>query len=93
MGSKFSRLPEREGTTVIFEQETVVGGVEAFHQKWYDGSIASDSFIFSCADIGEMSESELDRLVRSSPLVREGSEIVLEKSDGFCRVDFNRKKV
>ncbi|WP_150132319.1 hypothetical protein [Prosthecochloris sp. GSB1] len=78
---------------MIFEHETVVGGVKAFHQKWYDGVITADSFIFSCADIGEMSESELDRLVRSSPMVPESSEIAVKKSDGFCFVDFNRKKV
>lgn len=93
MGSKFSHLPEREGVTVIFEQETTVGGLDAFHQKWYDGSVAADSLLFAESDVAGMSDVELETVVRRSSMTTADAPVSLERNGGFRRADFNVRKV
>ncbi len=93
MGSKFSHLPEREGVTVIFEQETTVGGLDAFHQKWYDGGAAGDSLLFAESDVAQISDAELEAVVRSSSMTTADALVSLERNGGFLRADFNVRKV
>ena len=93
MGSKFGYLPEREGVTVIFEQETTVGGLDAFHQKWYDGNVAADSLLFAEGDVARMSDTELETIVRGSSMVTADAPMSLKRDGDFRRADFNVRKV
>lgn len=93
MASRFSSVPQETGVTIIFEQEITLGGYQVLYQKWHTEHIASDGVIFVNGDIVEMSDLQLEELVRTSPLLQEGTEVALKRSKCFTTVSFNRRTV
>ena len=91
--SRFCNVPEETGVTVIFEQETTLGDYQVLYQKRHTERIAADSFIFFNDDIVEISDRQLEELVRSSPLMQEKTKISLKRSKSFTSVNFNMRKV
>ncbi len=54
------------------------------------GGIHVESIIFANDDVADLKDQEIESLVRTSPIVNEGSEITLNKLEsGFVFCNFN----
>ncbi|WP_025209089.1 hypothetical protein [Hippea sp. KM1] len=90
MKSKFKDVPIDEDTTILFQQEARLGNYDVLYQKWLWDGIVAESIIFAKEDVKDLEDEEIEKLVKSSPIVKEGSKITLKHSDsGYVFVNFN----
>ena len=90
MSNKFATLPTEKGTKILFQQEAKFEEYDVLYQKWFWAGITAESIIFVTADISDLSDNEIESMVKSSPLVKEDSSITLEHGKtGFTFVNFN----
>ncbi len=91
MTSKFANIPVDEDTTIIYQQETLLGNYRVLYQKWHWENIVAESVIFANEDITDLSDEELAKEVKESPMMtKQNSRITVNKTDdGFTFVNFN----
>lgn len=88
--SKFSNVPTDPDSRTTYSKVLKIGKYDALHQKWNWDGIRAESFIFANADIAGMTDEELKKLVRSSPLVKDESDFTLQRMrSGYTFVNFN----
>ena len=88
--SKFEHVPVEEDTVVTFQTEAKMGDLDVLYQKWSWSGIAAESLIFVEDDLGKMDDESFEALVRSSPLVKEESQVTLTRNrEGFAFANFN----
>ncbi|PWW82039.1 hypothetical protein CR164_06770 [Prosthecochloris marina] len=93
MSSRFNNVPEENGVTVIFEQETTLGDYQVLYQKWYADDVTGDSVIFLNDDVGATSEQAFEELIRTSYPLKKDAGIALKRSAKFTSINFNMKRV
>ena len=92
MSNKFKSVPIDEDTKITFQLEAKLGDIDVLYQKWNWEGISAESLIFCNDDISKLSEEEIEKEVRSSPLVASESKMTIKKSEfGFTFVNFNFK--
>jgi len=90
MGNRFDTVPVEEDTHILFSLEAHLGETEVLYQKWVWDGITAESIIFVTEDIKQMSDKELEKEVRTSPLLKSDTKITISRSDsGFTFVNFN----
>ena len=90
MSDKFKNVPVEPETRVFKRSLTVVSGYDALHEQWSWEGIKAESFVFLSDDVAEFSDKVLERIVRDTEGVDEGSQITLKRSEsGFTFVNFN----
>lgn len=90
MQSKFEQVPVEEGTKILYQHEALLGDVDVLHQMWSWDGVVAESIIFVSDDVSELSDSELEHLVRLSPIVKSDSAITLTRTTSeFTFVNFN----
>jgi len=90
MSKKFDDVPVEEDTTIMFRQEARLGKFEVLYEMWSWEGISAESIIFVNNDVADMTDNELEREVRKSPLVKKESEVTVKRLDaGFTFVNFN----
>jgi hypothetical protein len=89
MNSKFANVPVDEDTTIISQLEALLGSYPVLYQKWVWDGISAETIIFENLDIASLTDEELEKEVKSSPICRENSQITIKKTDGFTFVNFN----
>jgi len=90
MSSKFACVPIEEDTKVIDQLEAMLGCYPVLYQKWHWDGIVAESFIFANEDIAGLSDEELEKEVKESPMCKENSRITVKRTDdGFTFVNFN----
>lgn len=90
MSKKFNGVPADEDTRILFRLEARQGNFEVLYEQWYWEGILAESIIFANDDILGMSDEEIEQEIRKSPLVKNGSEMKIKRSDsGFTFVNFN----
>jgi hypothetical protein len=90
MSKKFENLPVEEGTRISFRTEANFGKYEVLYEMWTWEGISAESIIFANDDISDLSDEELEREVRKSPLVKKESAVTIKHLDaGFTFVNFN----
>lgn len=90
MSSKFENVPVESDTRILFQKELKCGDYDALHQKWFWDGIKAESLIFYSEDISELGDGDIQREVRSSPLVNSDSKLTIKHSDtGYTFVNFN----
>ena len=89
MGKKFDKVPVEEDTKILVRQEMKLGKYEVLYERWFWEGVYGESLIFANADISGMTDREIEREIRKSPLIKEGSEITLKRTKDFTFVNFN----
>ena len=90
MSKKFDSVPVEEDTRIRYRKKVRLGKLEALYEKWCWEGILAESLIFANDDVSRMTDEEIEDEVRKSPLVKNGSEMKIKRSDaGFTFVNFN----
>ena len=90
MSKKFDGVPVEEDTKILFRLEAKLGKFDILYEQWNWEGILAESIIFANDDISGMTDEEIEQEVRKSPLVKNGSEMKIKRSDaGFTFVNFN----
>ncbi|MDP2904184.1 MAG: hypothetical protein Q8N96_13940 [Methylovulum sp.] len=89
MNSKFTNIPVEADTKIINQLEALLGSYSVLYQKWVWDGVAAESLIFANEDIPDLTDEELKKEVKNSPICWEKSQITIKKTDGFTFVNFN----
>ena len=90
MQSKFEQVSVEEGTKILYQHEAWLSGYDVLHQMWCWDGVMAESIIFDSNDVSELSDSELENLVRQSPVVNSDSSLTLTRiASEFTFVNFN----
>ena len=90
MSKKFDGVPVDEDTKILFRLEAKLGEFDILYEKWSFEGVTAESFIFANDDISGMTDEEIEQEVRKSPLVKEGSQILIKRLGvGFTFANFN----
>ena len=90
MSEKFKNVLVEEGTNIIFSLEAQFGDYEILYQKWSWEGVTAESLIFDSRDVAGLTDEELIAEVKTSPLLKEDSQITLKRgASGFVFVNFN----
>jgi len=90
MIKKFDNVPVEEDTRILFRKEAKLGNYDVLYEMWSWEGISAESLIFVNDDVSDLTDEELEREVRKSPLVKKDSAITIKRLDiGFTFVNFN----
>lgn len=90
MQSKFEQVPVEKDTRVLYQHEARLGGYDVLHQMWCWDGVTAESVIFDSSDVSELSDQELEEVVRLSPMVKPNSSITLTRNASeFTYVSYN----
>ena len=90
ISSKFKNVPVEEDTTILVEQEAKLGEYDIIYQKWFWDGITAESFIFANEDVTDLNDEEIQKEVKSSPLLETDTKITICRSEsGYTFVNFN----
>ncbi len=90
MNSKFKDVPLDDDTAIIGEREVKLAEYDALYQMWSWNGITAESLIFLSDDMAELSDAEIESLVRQSPFFHEESKMTIERSEsGYIFTNFN----
>lgn len=90
MKNKFNTVPVDDDTKIFAQVETDLGEYEILYQKWGWDGVVAESIIFLDDEVSNLSETELENLVRESPLVNVNSKLTISRCrSGFTFVNFN----
>ena len=89
MSNKFDGVSVEEDTRVFFRQEANLRDYDVLYEKWNWEGIKAESIIFANDDISDLTDEEIEREVRTSSLVKDGSQITLKRSKEYTFVNFN----
>ena len=59
------------------------------YQKWFLDGVIAESLIFATEDIVDISEDQIETEVKESPLLKNNSDITINRLDQFIFVNFN----
>lgn len=94
MSNKFKNVPNDPDTRIIFETECRLDEYDVLYQRWIWQQIVSESFIFADADVAALTDKALEQLVRSSPMIKPDSEVLIRRpGEGFVFASFNSVSV
>lgn len=92
MTNKFKNIPTEEDTKILSRQEKTIGEYIVLHEIWVWDGIYAESIIFANEDIEGLSDQEIEKMVRSLPILDENSDLTLTRTEsGFTFVNFNFK--
>jgi hypothetical protein len=92
MAGKFDGVRTEEDTKVIFRHEVKFGDYDILYEKWVWDGITAESIVFDSKDVADLSDDEIIKDVKSSPLVESNSDVTIKRSDtGYTFANFNFK--
>ncbi|WP_413533202.1 hypothetical protein [Empedobacter brevis] len=91
MNKKFQNLPTDSETTILTTIEAKFDEFDCVYQIWVYNAIQASSLIFYKNDIKDLTNEELENLLRTSPLMTDHtSEITFSStSDDYTFMNFN----
>ena len=89
MNEKFKDLSTDEGTKIIFRSSMKWKELDIVYEKWYWEGINAESVIFLSEDVKDMDNDDLEKEVRSSPLIDVDSQVTIKRGEKFTFVNFN----
>ncbi len=88
MHSKFANVTVETETRILCRKIINLDNVDVLHEHWCFDGITAESVIFANADITNLSQEDLEQIVKSSVLFKQGSCTVTFGAD-FTFVNFN----
>jgi hypothetical protein len=90
MSHKFDGVPVEKDTRILFRQTAKFGKYDVLYEMWSWEGIKAESIIFETDDVSDMTDEELEKEVRQSPLVNKDSAVTIKRlAEGFTFVNFN----
>jgi hypothetical protein len=86
---KFSNIPVEDDTTILFQTKALLGQYQVLYQKWVWDGIEAESIIFANEDVAGIDDADIEKLVRTSPIVQTGSSITMKRLGSYTFVNFN----
>ncbi len=87
---RFENVPLEEDTIVKSQGLAKLDGIQALHQKWVWEGIIAESIIFVDVDVTELSDKDLENLVKKNELAKpESSFTIARERNGFTFINFN----
>ena len=94
MSNKFKTVSVEKDTRILFHKEIKLDKYDVLHEKWFWDGIKAESVIFANEDVADLSDEEVELIVKSSALPKLGSSFTLKRLEsGFTFVNFNFKIV
>ena len=85
-------MPIENGTKILFELNAKLDDYDVLYQMWVWDGITAESFIFLSTDIATLTDDEVKALSKSSPMIKEDSELTMSRNaEGYTFVNFNFK--
>jgi hypothetical protein len=92
LSNKFTAVPIENGTNILFELNATLDDYDVLYQMWSWDGIMAESFIFLSLDISHLTDEEVQTLAKSSPMIKNDSELTMVRhEDGYTFVNFNFK--
>jgi hypothetical protein len=86
----FDNLPVEGDTTIRFQREMKWEEFDVLYQRWSWDGIAAESIIFLSHDVSHLSDVELEKEVRTSPIISADSSVTIKRTkDGYTFFNFN----
>lgn len=90
MSGRFDQVPKEPDITTIYQRETRLGCLDVLYRRWIWDGIQGESLVFRDEDVGEWSDDEIIQRVRSAPICRPDSDVLLKRSaSGYTVASFN----
>lgn len=90
MAERFKNVPKDNDTKILFETEVSLGEYSVRYEKWYSEGVWAESIIFANEDVENLTQTDVENMLKSLPLFKNESRITYKKSDsGFTFVNFN----
>lgn len=87
--NKFKNVPIEKDTKIIFQKDATIGEHEVLYQMWFWDGVTAESIIYAHGDVSGLDDNEIEKEVRTSPLVRADSKVTIARSSGFAFINFN----
>ena len=92
MSDKFDAVPIEADTQILFQLNAKLDDYDVLYQMWVWDGITAESFIFLSTDIATLTDEEVKTLAKSSPMIKEDSELTMSRNaEGYTFVNFNFK--
>lgn len=90
---KFEAVPIDADTQILLQLNAKLDDYDVLYQMWILDGITAESFIYFSADIATLTDDEVKTLSKSSPIIKEESEITMTSyAEGYTLVNFNFKE-
>ena len=89
MKNRFNTVPVETDTRILYQQEGKLDEFDVRYEIWRWDGIEAESIIFLNDDVSGLTEQEIEKIVRTSPIVKEGSVMTLNRSTDFIFCNFN----
>lgn len=88
--TKFHDVPVEPDTRVLSRKPCAVEGYQALHERWVWDGIKGETLIFVSADVSQLGDEDLRRLLAGSELFEADSQVTIKRSDSeYTFVNFN----
>jgi len=83
-------VPVDKDARILFRHPAKLGKYDILYEMWSWEGIKAESIIFATDDVSEMTDEELEKEVRKSPLVKTESAVTIKRLGvGFTFINFN----
>jgi hypothetical protein len=92
ISDKFDAVPIEADTQILFQLNAKLDDYDVLYQMWVWDGVTAESFIFLSSDIADLTDEEVKALSKSSPMIKEDSELTMSRNaEGYTFVNFNFK--
>ena len=90
MSQKFDDVPVDKDTRILFRYPAKLGKYDILYEMWSWEGIKAESIIFATDDVSDLTDEEVEKEVRQSPLLKKESAVTIKRLDvGFTFINFN----
>ena len=90
MSQKFDDVPVDNDTRILFRYPAKLGKYDILYEMWSWEGIKAESIIFGTDDVSDLTDEEVEKEVRQSPLVKKESAVTIKRLvAGYTFVNFN----
>ena len=90
MSQKFDDVPVDNDTRILFRYPAKLGKYDILYEMWSWEGIKAESNIFATDDVSDLTDEEVEKEVRQSPLVKKESSVTIKRLvAGYTFVNFN----
>ncbi len=92
MSEKFNNVANDPDTNIILQKLASIDEYEVLYQAWNWQGIMAESIIFASDDIKDLTDEQLEDMIRPLPLLEKDTKITIKRVDsGYTFVNFNFK--
>ena len=82
-------IPLETGSRILYQKKCKLDEFDVRYEIWSWDGIEAESIFFLNDDVTGLTDQEIEKMVRTSPIVKEGSVMTLNRSTDFIFCNFN----